>query len=203
VPQASRPTSRTRPSTRRRSRAGSRRSSRRSSRSTPRRRARSDDRESAARRSRSRPGRRATSVAHRQPPRPPTASASLRSCVWFADPAHAKVGQNAKYDQHALMNHGASRRRRRTIRCSSRACQAHVCTTWTALCGATSIENHPVQRGGQGQGRSVSTRSTKCPRDRVLGRGFRRHAAAARALSTGRRGTRSSRNLRRFRCRCA
>jgi DNA polymerase-1 len=25
---------------------------------------------------------------------------------WFADPKHAKVGQNAKYDQHALLNHG-------------------------------------------------------------------------------------------------
>ncbi|HEY8245431.1 MAG TPA: DNA polymerase I [Casimicrobiaceae bacterium] len=48
-------------------------------------------------------------IAHRYPGAPDQLGrervlADLKA--WFADPARAKVGQNAKYDQHALANHG-------------------------------------------------------------------------------------------------
>jgi DNA polymerase-1 len=48
-------------------------------------------------------------VAHRYPGAPdqlPLAQVLARLAPWFADPARKKVGQNLKYDQHVLANHG-------------------------------------------------------------------------------------------------
>jgi len=48
-------------------------------------------------------------LAHRYPGAPdqlPTESVLSRLAPWFADAARPKVGQNAKYDQHVLANHG-------------------------------------------------------------------------------------------------
>jgi DNA polymerase-1 len=48
-------------------------------------------------------------VAHRYPGAPdqlPLAQVLARLAPWFADPTRKKVGQNLKYDQHVLANHG-------------------------------------------------------------------------------------------------
>ncbi len=50
-------------------------------------------------------------LAHRHPGAPdqlPLAATLERLAPWFADPARRKVGQNVKYDQHVLANHGLS-----------------------------------------------------------------------------------------------
>jgi DNA polymerase-1 len=50
-------------------------------------------------------------LAHRYPGAPEQLARDdvlARLAPWFADPAHRKVGQNAKFDQHALANHGVA-----------------------------------------------------------------------------------------------
>ena len=79
---------------------------------------RSDERAaSSACRSRSSRAARATSRSRIATPARPTSSiatASLaRLAPWFADASRKKLGQNVKYDQHALANHGLALARRR------------------------------------------------------------------------------------------
>ena len=117
--------------TRRRSRAGSRPSTRRSwSRSTPRRRASTRCRRSIVGVSLSiAPGSACyIPLGHRYAGAPDQLDrdATLRRLApWLADPAKKKLGQNLKYDEHALANDGLALARRRA-RHAARVLRARV-----------------------------------------------------------------------------
>ncbi len=72
---------------------------------------------------------------------------------WLEDAARAKVGQNLKYDQHVLANHGMQLAASRTTRCWSPTCsKATAATTWTrspsAICGEKTISYDDVTGKG-------------------------------------------------------
>ena len=118
-------------STRRRLRAGSPRSiAPRSRRSTPKGRASIRCRRaSSASRCRSRRDARATSrsvtATRARPPQLDRAATLARLAPWLADPSKKKLGQNVKYDEHALANEGLALRRRRA-RHAARVVRARV-----------------------------------------------------------------------------
>ena len=78
---------------------------------------------------------------HRACRRSSTARTTLaRLAPWLADPAKKKLGQNLKYDEHALANEGMALARRRARHAArSRTCSSRTSrTTWTASRGGIS-----------------------------------------------------------------
>ncbi|MCK7581596.1 MAG: hypothetical protein MZV65_42205 [Chromatiales bacterium] len=142
-------------------------------------------------------------------PRPPC---STRLKPLLEDPASRKLGHHLKYDAHVLRNHGIELRRH-ALRLDARVLRARTAppraTTWTRWRGTTSASRPSTTRTWPARARSRSP-FDQVPveqRRRVLGRGRRRHAAAApRAVAAARApaaGSRSStrRSSSRW-CRC-
>ena len=151
------------------------------------------------------------------------ARASLSRCARPARPRRAcsrawrpgsrasatrKLGQNVKFDQHALANHGIDARRRRARHAAAvvRARVAQGARHGQPRVAPARLEDDPVRRGlRQGRRADLLRPGERRARDRVLGRGRRRHAAAAsrRCIRASPRTRSSTASIARSRCRCA
>ncbi len=126
-----------------------------------------------------------------------TATRTLRRLApWLADPTKRKLGQNLKYDQHAFANDGlALRGVAHDTLLESYVLESHKPhdmgnLAWRHL----NLTTHQLRRRDR-QGRQAhSVRAGgHRPRDRVLGRGRRHHAAPASRAPAGDRRRREAR----------
>ena len=127
---------------------------------------------------------------------------------WFENPAAKKLGQNVKYDQHVLANHGiALAGVAHDTMLQSYVLESHRPHDMDSLALAPARRENPELCGGHRQGRIANQLRPGLDRarDRILGRGRRHHASSCIGCST--RGSPPMRasisSIRRSRCRRA
>ncbi len=132
-------------------------------------------------------------LAHRYPGAPDQLEFSTvlaRLGPWFADPSRRKLGQNVKYDQHVLANHGITLAGvAHDTLLESYVLESHKPHDMDNLAWRHLDVKTITYRGGRGQGREADRLRPGRHRHRgcVLGRGRRHHAAAARRAPSARR----------------